>query len=799
MAHTLARMLVVFALWSPLAAYALGLGEINLHSALNQPLESEIALLSVRPEEADSIGVKLASNATFEQAGVERPALLSELRFKVAQKSNGNYYVRAYSQTPIKEPFLNFLVEVNWAAGRLVREYTVLLDPPALMSARQPRIQAPQASSAPAPQSGAQSTASTAAEAAPSPADTTAVTPLPAPANDLTQPKDTLWSLAQRLRPDASVSTQQMMLALLRTNPEAFATNNVNSLLTGYRLRIPELSEINTLSQEEALREIKQQNAAWASARPRPAANAPTAADAKARLKLVAATEAGAKPTSPDASALQDTAASIETLQKELTLANETVEARRQENEEMQSRMAELEKQVESMQKLITLKDENLANLQNKLLKIAPDSAATQTPNTTPDQLAQPDATTPVAATPAPETNLLEMAQALQREVQSNPMLQAAAGGSALLLLSLLWLINRRRRLNAATITEADIYSTGSPAADTLTAAVAEEETVEERTESGKPDKPAAKDPLAEIDVYLAYEQYPQAEAQLKQLIANDPDRPELKLRLLELFYLTKNKNAFGTAAENLHTALAGRAGPLWDKAVFMGQQLYPEHPLFTPPAAPAEPESEAAVPVTQEDDMFATAPQAVPEPAFEVPESAAEQAPAAAHAPLDFDFSPEPPPAPETTAEAATDTMPPDIETIDHGLASPEHDLETVAGEPAAPDMDFTLEDRTTELPPTRSATPEPAAGLEFDLELEAAAMAETDTTTIHESEAEGEEALSPFDTADEVGTKLDLARAYLDMGDEEGATSIIAEILQEGNDAQKAEARELMTHIKK
>lgn len=793
MARLLARMLAVLALWLPFASHGLGLGEITLRSALNQPLEAEIELLALRPDEADSVTVKLASNATFEQSGVERTPLHSELRFKLQQKATGDYYIRAYTQPPVTEPFINFLVEINWSAGRLVREYTVLLDPPTLMAAPAPRIQAPQA----------QSTAP--AGSAPPPIPSAAVSTsgyfsggqnITAGSSDnYTQPRDTLWALAQRLRPDSSVSVQQMMLALLKANPDAFFEHNINSLKAGYRLRVPDLADINALSAEQALRDVKQQNAAWAN-RHRTGTGAVT--DAQARLKLVAAaTEKAA-----------DTASDTDETQKELSLANEVIEAKRQENEDLQSRLSELEGQVESMQKLLTLKDESLANLQNKLEEIQPGSAAAEAATSTaPEEALQPEPDS--AALDEQPTDagfdIYKTLHGLQDEIQNNLTLQALAGGGILLLLSLLWLLYRRRRVNAATITEDDIYNLHNPVAETISAKAVADDTPTDSTETGAPPeaKAGGKSPLAEVDVYLAYEQYPQAESLLRQLIAKEPGNHQLKLRLLELFYLSKNKAAFGAAAENLHTALAGAPGPLWNKALYMGQQFHPDHPLFAQAAPALAP------------DIPEAAESTAPEPAgtatktdfeLEIPDVAPASQPATTDAPLDFDLFPSPPAAP--TSDTA------DEHRLEPEEASMDFDLElTPAVEPPAPmieetapstsgpeaaPLEFTLEDPLPEKPtapePAAPAT-EPAAdnSLDFGLELETDSEPTSEIDTGFDTDTSDDS----YDSADEVATKLDLARAYLDMGDEEGATSIIAEVLEEGNAAQKQEARDLMSNL--
>lgn len=800
MARLLARILAVLALWLPLASHGLGLGEITLRSALNQPLEAEIALLALRPDETDSVTVKLASNATFEQSGVERTPLHSELRFKLQQKATGDYYIRAYTQPPVKEPFVNFLVEINWSAGRLVREYTVLLDPPTLMAAPAPRIQTPRTQSSSS--TAARPIASPAAAVEPERITRAQTSPAALPDDSFTRPRDTLWSLAQRLRPDSSISVQQMMLALLKANPDAFFEHNINSLKAGHHLRVPDLAEINTLSAQEATHEVKQQNAAWSNSRSQPTASAPTGPSSTARLKLLAAKS----DTTAETVTAKTGSDPLENLGQDLSLTHETVEAKQQENEDLRSRLSELESQMEAMQKLLALKDQNLANLQNKLEAIQPDAAAEPAQPTTP--INAKELQTVSAATPEPPEDggfdIEKILHGLQDKFQSSLTLQVVAGGSALLLLSLLWLIYRRRYVNAATITTTDIYDLHSPATGTLRAKTVADEFLDDIETDAPEIKTVARNSLAEVDVYLAYEQYPQAEVLLKQLIEAEPKRHELKLRLLELFYLTKNKTAFAIAAENLHTTLAG-TGPLWKKAVDMGHSLYPEHPLFSHTTAPETPAADTIDPVVMAAPEVETPVDTdftldIPEIESPSPPSAPEYLPLDFEPPLQFS---------ETTSDAAEISL--EMANDESSHVDLAQDIETASDKPAlepevpmadeapAP-LEFRPDNRSPETPSTTPAA-KPVPGnneLIFDLEDEAIAMAESDMTTqFDEGEAETEEDSAQDNSGDEVATKLDLARAYLDMGDEEGATSIIAEVLEEGNAAQKQEARDLMSNL--
>jgi pilus assembly protein FimV len=266
-------------------AWAIGLGDIRLDSALNEPLRAEIDLLSATPEELESLKVSLASGDTFERYGLDRPVFLQGIQFNIVRsgRADGNI-VQLRSAAPITEPFLTFLIEANWPRGRLLREYTVLLDPPTFAppAAQQaPAVQAPSRSTPadsgrierqPAPQPSAQQPATR-------PMPQTSAQPAPEPIADDTpynnaqggdvyvQRGDTLWGVASRSRPDSRLSMNQTMMAIFEANPEAF-DGNINRLRAGASLRIPSADEIYQISRGEALNQVQQQNASWGGAAP---------------------------------------------------------------------------------------------------------------------------------------------------------------------------------------------------------------------------------------------------------------------------------------------------------------------------------------------------------------------------------------------------------------------------------------------------------------------------------------------------------------------------------------------------
>ena len=380
---------------------ALGLGDITLHSALNEPFDADIALISVRAEDADNISVSLASPRDFAQAGVERPLVLAFLRFKVVPGDIGKTSIKVSSRKPIREPFLNFLVEVNWSSGRSLREYTVLLDPPIYAERKAPPVTP--AVAAPAPL--ALSTAvpeSVAPSVAAAPSSSPAPTP-PAPSVSAAQDQrfphidieappapteapssygptkyaDTLWSIANRVRPDTSVTTEQMMQALLEANPHAFADDNVNNLKAGYVLRVPDLDTVRAISRQQARAATRAQNDAWRARREVLAQEATPlegrrdvteaessepalAPSADAEVKLVA-------PTAETAQAGSGDGDEIAQIRRELQLTHEAFATMEQANTDLKARIGELETQIQSMERLLALKDETLADIQSRL------------------------------------------------------------------------------------------------------------------------------------------------------------------------------------------------------------------------------------------------------------------------------------------------------------------------------------------------------------------------------------------------------------------------------------------------
>ncbi len=290
MTRRLMRISLAFVLMWSSEVWAIGLGDINLDSALNEPLRAEIQLLSATPEELASLDVTLASAETFSRYGIDRPFYLQDLQFNILSTSPNGPVVQIRSRSPITEPFLTFLVEATWPSGRLLREYTVLLDPPTYSppAAQRPQqVEAPRRAAPtdsarierqpePAPQ---QQRAAPPAQPRVTPPPRPPRETTPAPVADTPMVDDTpysttasgdvyvergatLWGIATRMRPDSRLTMNQTMLAIFEANPQAF-DGNINRLKADVSLRIPSADDIFQIDRTSAFNEAKRQNEEW--------------------------------------------------------------------------------------------------------------------------------------------------------------------------------------------------------------------------------------------------------------------------------------------------------------------------------------------------------------------------------------------------------------------------------------------------------------------------------------------------------------------------------------------------------
>lgn len=390
------------------SALALGLGDIRVLSKPGQPLLAEIPVVSADPSELENLRVALASPVTFERVGLQRPTgLVSELQFELTRNAQGRAVVRVTSQAPVETPSLSFLIEADWGQGRLVREYSALVDAPSsALAVAEPEIVAPAGTlsntitrePAPAP----------VAEAAGAPPSAPAPTPAPAPARPRAAPApvaaapadgsvtvqrgQTLSQIASAVARGNQVSRDRAMIALLRANPEAFIRGNVNLLKQGAVLRMPGSDALAAVDAAEAAALVREHAAQWrqASTVPQPAGT--VAAVAKAETANATSPSAASGARLEIAPALASDAANAGTTtgtaagsegdmmgNEQLRQAREDIATRDAEIGELKQRVADLEKLKEQQQSLIAMKDNDLAAAQQRLAQ-APGSRDAATP-----------------------------------------------------------------------------------------------------------------------------------------------------------------------------------------------------------------------------------------------------------------------------------------------------------------------------------------------------------------------------------------------------------------------------------
>ena len=440
MIRKLSLAMAIAAALSPIDAFALGVGEIHIKSALNQLLEADIELHSLAEGELDDVKVKLASPDAFSKAGLDRPYILTDLKFKPTRKKDGKAAIKVTSSNPIREPFLNFLIEINWSQGKLLREFTLLLDPPTTLKRKPPVVEPARVKEPLAPVKREPPPQPVAEEPAPKPKPK-------APAGEVkggdytVRRNDSVWKIAERHRPKG-VSMEEMMIALYRANPEAFYGGRIGNLKYGAIMRMPSREELGNLSYAQARNEYLAQVSAWQSttytetlvtknpaqtpvpAQPKsqPAGEsavtpAPAVAPGKAvpeqdaRVEILAAKPEGKGPAGDEAGKDQ-----VENLKRDLLLAREATESVKQESGELKSRVKDLEGQVTGLERLIKLKNDQLAQMQamaEAKEKAKQQQAAEKISEAAVAEKAQEQTRTPVAE--GPKTEQEKMAEAMAK------------------------------------------------------------------------------------------------------------------------------------------------------------------------------------------------------------------------------------------------------------------------------------------------------------------------------------------------------------------------------------------------
>ena len=856
------------ALALPGPVLALGLGKLTVDSGLGQPLSARIELTSVTKEDLDSLRARVADPSLYRQNNLTYQSALSRARISV-EGGTATPYLRVTSPISVQEPFLDLLVELDWASGRVVREYTFLLDPPGLpaMAATEPVAPA---------------RAGTPARTSPAPA-ARAPAPTPAPATAAAgtgggaaaagggdqytvRRGDTLRGIATQYKP-AEVTIEQMLAALFNGNQAAFEGGNMNRLRAGAIVTIPSAADAAATPAADAARIVRMQASDWRNYRDRVAAAAPESAGGASREaggRIGAAVEDRTPAAAPGSDKLR---VSREAGTGKGAGAAEDAIARDQQLRDAQSRIAALEKTIAEMQRAVELKNQTLAQLQAQADAArgkAPETPAASTTTAAPATAATASATAAPApaapaaapATPAPETKAAtetkaaaepkpaaEAAPAKAPAPKAQPAPKAeppgffadlfsstpnwAIGAAALAILGgIAALIAARRRKGTkfedSIISGTDIKtntvfgSTGGGVVNTGDNSLASDFS---REGLGNIDTDEV-DPIAEAEVYLAYGRDAQAEEILKDALKKDPQRQEIYLKLLEIHSQHNKPQAFETVASELFAVSHGQ-GDVWHKAVMLGRQLDPANPMFQdggalPPAAalPSPATSAAALstpprsplhaaPAFNDGDISIT-PPAAQKSAADILAGAEDALARSATTPVAAVTAAAHGARSSATeaASAAAAGVAGAIGAAKTSFAQAASDLSTRVDTPAEPprfDLDFQLDDLDR-------PAPKPAAESKLDMAAPApfghpAAPLELDKLDLSfnpDRPAFDDPTPSVLDGQwHDAATKLDLAKAYQEMGDTDGAREILQEVLHEGDDQQKSEAQGLLAKL--
>lgn len=556
---------------SPYAS-ALGLGEVKLKSSLNQPLEAEVKLLDTRDLTAEQILVTLASPADFERNGVDRLYFYTELQFQVDLESADGPKVIIRSRNPVREPYLNFLIEARWTAGRLLREYTLLMDLPTFEEDAKVSSVAAPAATARSPR--AQTTApvtsrsATVSSGAPSSRQPSSATKSPLNSDEYeVRANDTLWEIALRARPDSSVSVHQSMMALYRANPDAFINGDINKLRRGQVLRVPDASDMTSVAKSEAVSQFAQATGdsnygAQLNASRRSTSNRTESAEVSGRVKLAAPTS-GANNTGQGSGANDGSGRALES---ELAATLEELDKTKSENTELGSRVKDLEAQIETMERLVAVSNEKLRALQ---VAAGQEPAAEQSASQVSQASAAATEVVPavsaaassVAAAQPPQPTPPKPKPVVQQPVAEPSIFDSLKDNPLWLALAVLGLFGagaaayayrRRQQAEQQQAEEEDVFALDESVSDQEDYSSRHEEEAVDDIDSSLFEENVETtavaetgDVVGEADIYIAYGKLDQAEEMLVNALNKDPQSADIRMKLLEVYAQQQNAPAF--------------------------------------------------------------------------------------------------------------------------------------------------------------------------------------------------------------------------------------------------------------
>ena len=619
-------------------ANATGLGRLTVLSALGQPLRAEIELTSPSKEDLGSLVPKLASVDAFKQANIDFNPALTSLRFAVEQRGS-NYVIRVSSSQAMNEPFVDLLLELNSSNGKLLREYTFLLDPAELRNSQSAQVANPvsianlpsQSGTSQAPTQARPSAPPVSAPAAPSRraagGSQEAAAGRPAAGDYQVKSGDTLSRIAGNYKPEG-VSLDQMLVSLYRANPQAFAGNNMNRLKAGQILTVPDADTARSAGGGEAHSVVMAHAADFSAYRNKLAGQVATAPAEKATAtrqgasgnitakvkELPTATNEAAdklklSKANPNAVAAAKTGAG-KPLAEEDKLAKDKAIA------DANARVKELEKNVGDLQKILEVKDKDLAAKQaaanakpeaKPAPSVAPAPAPAPAAPPTAAASASASAATPVAtvasasaaapapAKPAPKRKALPPPPPPEpgffEGLLDNPLTLPLVGGLVALLGGYgIFTSRRKKKLQQF---EDSILTGSSMKANSMFGSTGGQSVDTNNSVFNSNFAPSASqldanevDPVAEADVYIAYGRDSQAEEILKEALRTQPDRHAVRVKLLEIYSNRKDTKSFERLASELY-GMTGGKGEEWAQAASMGIALEPGNPLYAGGKAP--------------------------------------------------------------------------------------------------------------------------------------------------------------------------------------------------------------------
>lgn len=893
--------------WSGMVS-ATGLGGINVSSSLGQPLKAEIELVSVDKADSSSISAKLASPDAFKSAGVDYPYSLPKLKFEVINRDSGSPSIKLTTAQPVNDPFVTLLVEVTWSSGKLLREYTFLLDPvdfkvqelqPAPVKTIAPVVMAPVAQETPAAPIAiepapvvTQPVAATpvvsqpeqitpapveAAQQAPiqpeavAPPTTTeqsapvseqsapATEPIaPAPAVDalskeeaipVAEPEakpltvvrgDTLSKIALKNKP-ADVSLERMLVALYRANTDAFAGDNMNRLKTGKIIRVPDASDLDAVQQAEAVKEVRAQVADWNVYRQQLAAVKTEAGSDKAtqvssgKVNTAVAESAASKAPAKEVLKLSkgeapgDKAAGggKASAQEKANAKEEETIAKNKALKEAQDRTALLEKNVKDLQRLAEMK---------KQAEAAASTSAASAPVVA--------ASAPVVAKPkivAPDPAVIE-----QPSLLDDPIMLAAGAAGLLVLGGVGFMLTRRKKSGVkakAAEEKSEVEdvggATGRIAAPVVPSPDTGDFTQSANTEATTQTNSDEVDPIGEADLFLTFGRDVQAEEVLTEALKSNPNNVAVRLKLLSIYATRKDTNSFFTHAKVIKESGDDAA---WAQVAAMGVALEPSNPLYGGDGVVGTPAeempTESAQPSVDFDLGFGSSTaqvQVTPDfqgtVVLETPSNesttilSTSDLRAAQETPMDFDVTGTHPGIPAIEAEPEVSSPAMNLDEMVFDVTSTHPGIPAQSAAPSDSDApaenvdDLIFDVTTTHVSapaaekPAASSAPADEGALAFTLDfptdfkapVSAKESAPVDIGLGDISLNLG--SIAPASVAassegkderwQEVATKLDLAKAYQEMGDAAGAKEILEEVLRDGDDEQRANAEAMMQQL--